>query len=60
MPRKRDDVRCGLTRTADYDVVIVGLGPAGSSLAYFLRSSGLRVAGIDMVGPEKVWGKTVR
>jgi geranylgeranyl reductase family protein len=46
-----------LTRTADYDVVIVGLGPAGSSLAYLLRGSGLRVAGVDLVGPEKVWGK---
>ena len=46
-----------MARALSYDVVIVGLGPAGSSLAYLLRNSGLRVAGVDMVGPEKVWGK---
>ncbi|MFZ8794246.1 MAG: digeranylgeranylglycerophospholipid reductase [Acidilobaceae archaeon] len=44
-------------RRFDYDVVIVGLGPAGSSLAYMLRGSGLRVAGIDWVGEDRVWGK---
>jgi digeranylgeranylglycerophospholipid reductase len=41
----------------EYDVVVVGLGPAGASLAYMLRNSGLKVAGIDWVGEDKVWGK---
>jgi geranylgeranyl reductase family len=37
--------------------VIVGLGPAGSTLAYFLRNSGLNIAGIDMVDEDGLWGK---
>jgi digeranylgeranylglycerophospholipid reductase len=37
--------------------VVVGLGPAGASLVYMLRNSGLKVAGIDWVGEDKVWGK---
>jgi geranylgeranyl reductase family protein len=41
----------------EYDVVVVGLGPAGASLVYMLRNSGLKVAGIDWVGEDKVWGK---
>jgi len=41
----------------NYDLLIVGLGPAGSSLAYLLSGSGLNVAGIDMVDWDKVWGK---
>ncbi|MEN2999296.1 MAG: geranylgeranyl reductase family protein [Acidilobaceae archaeon] len=41
----------------DYDVVVVGLGPAGSSLVYMLRNSGLKVAGVDMGDESKVWGK---
>jgi len=44
-------------RRLDYDVVIVGLGPAGATLAYLLRNSGLRVAGIEMAGEDRVWGK---
>ncbi|MCE4615335.1 MAG: geranylgeranyl reductase family protein [Desulfurococcales archaeon] len=40
-----------------YDVLIIGLGPAGSSLAYLLSGSGLSIAGIDMVDWGKVWGK---
>lgn len=44
-------------RRYDYDVVVVGLGPAGASLVYMLRKSGLRVAGVDWVGEDKVWGK---
>lgn len=46
-----------LTKELNYDVVIAGLGPAGSTLAYLLRNSGLMVAGIEMNGPEGVWGK---
>ncbi|MCS7107241.1 MAG: geranylgeranyl reductase family protein [Acidilobaceae archaeon] len=42
---------------ANYDVVVVGLGPAGASLVYMLRNSGLRVAGIDMGDESKIWGK---
>ena len=44
-------------RRFDYDVVIVGLGPAGASLAYLLRNSGLKVAGIDVASEDRVWGK---
>ncbi len=46
-----------MPKELNYDVIIVGLGPAGSSLAYFLRGAGLKVAGIEMNGPENVWGK---
>ncbi|MCE4604583.1 MAG: geranylgeranyl reductase family protein [Aeropyrum sp.] len=46
-----------MPRDLKYDVVIVGLGPAGSSLAYLLKDSGLKVAGIEVAGPERVWGK---
>jgi digeranylgeranylglycerophospholipid reductase len=38
-------------------VVIVGLGPAGSSLSFFLKDSGLKIAGIDLVDWDGIWGK---
>jgi len=46
-----------VTASSEYDVVVVGLGPAGASLAWLLAGRGLRVLGIDMVGWDKVWGK---
>ena len=46
-----------LAEVRRYDVVIVGLGPAGSSLAYLLRRKGLRVAGLDWVKSDRIWGK---
>lgn len=46
-----------MAKQFDYDVVIVGLGPAGSSLAYQLRKSGLRIAGVDLVDINGIWGK---
>ncbi|MEM1685854.1 MAG: digeranylgeranylglycerophospholipid reductase [Acidilobaceae archaeon] len=44
-------------RRYEYDVVVVGLGPAGASLVYLLRSSGLKVAGLDWVDASRVWSK---
>ena len=44
-------------RVESYDVVIVGLGPAGSSLAYLLRNKGLRVVAVDLVDWDGLWGK---
>ncbi|MEM4864936.1 MAG: geranylgeranyl reductase family protein, partial [Acidilobaceae archaeon] len=41
----------------DYDVVVVGLGPAGTALTYFLRKSGLKVLGLDLVDESRVWSK---
>ena len=38
----------------EYDVVIVGAGPAGSSAAWFLSGSGLRVAVIERLSDEKL------
>ncbi len=46
-----------MVRTLNYDVVIVGLGPAGAPLAWLLRKTGLKVAGIDMVDWNGLWGK---
>jgi choline dehydrogenase-like flavoprotein len=39
-------------RSADYDLVIVGAGPAGISLAVELRDSGLRIALLESGGLE--------
>ena len=36
-----------LTRTMNYDVTVIGAGPAGSATAYFLAKGGLRVALLD-------------
>lgn len=41
----------------EYDVVVVGLGPAGSSLTYLIAGEGLRVAAVDMVSWSGLWGK---
>ncbi|MDP8002737.1 MAG: digeranylgeranylglycerophospholipid reductase [Caldisphaera sp.] len=46
-----------MAKSYEFDVVIVGLGPAGSTLAYFLRNSGLDIAGLDMVDEDGLWGK---
>ena len=40
-----------------FDVAIVGLGPAGSSLAYQLRNSGLKIVAFDVVDWDRIWGK---
>eukprot|EP01041_Mallomonas_annulata_P012137 gene12137-25471_t len=37
----------GKTKTCQYDVIIVGAGPAGSTAAYFLAKGGLKVAILD-------------
>ena len=46
-----------MARELKYDIVIVGLGPAGSSLAFMLRKTGLKVAGLDWVDWDHLWGK---
>ena len=46
-----------LLMRAKYDVVIAGLGPAGSVALWHLAKKGFSVAGFDMRKPEDVWGK---
>ena len=36
-----------MTHKNDFDVVIVGAGPAGSTAAYYLAKGGLRIALLD-------------
>ncbi len=45
------------TRGEEYDIVIAGLGPAGSALLWHTARRGFRVVGIDMRKIENIWGK---
>ena len=40
-----------------YDVVVAGLGPAGSVALWHLARSGLRVLGVETRSYENLWGK---
>ncbi len=46
------------TMTPQFDVAVVGLGPAGRTLAHRLALSGLTVLGIDP-HPHRVWPQTL-
>ncbi|RUM47352.1 MAG: dehydrogenase [Hyperthermus sp.] len=41
----------------EYDVVVAGLGPAGTVALWHLARRGFRVIGVDMRGPGTLWGK---
>src|SRR5512141_3372417 len=52
---------CGETRGPDmdrYDVIVLGLGAAGSATLYQLAKRGLRVLGIDQYAPPHALGST--
>ena len=60
-PARLRYLRGVVTNTFDYDVAIVGAGPAGSACALALRRSGLRVALLDKATfpRDKVCGDAV-
>lgn len=44
--------------SSDYEVIVVGLGAMGSSAAYHLAKSGLRVLGLDRFQPPHIFGSS--
>ena len=46
------------SRTASYDVIVLGLGAVGSAAAYQLAKRGQRVLGLDQFSPPHVRGST--
>jgi len=46
-----------LTEQSKYDVVVAGLGPAGTVALWHLARMGFRVAGVDMRSWDNLWGK---
>jgi sarcosine oxidase len=47
-----------MTRRADYDVIVVGLGAMGSAALYHLAARGVHVLGLDRFAPPHALGST--
>ena len=43
---------------SEFDAIVIGLGGAGSSAAYHLSASGLRVLGLEQFGPVHAYGSS--
>jgi len=47
-----------VTKSSDYDVIIVGLGAMGSAAAHHLAAAGSRVLGLDCFHPPHEFGSS--
>jgi geranylgeranyl reductase family protein len=46
-----------LQSTERFDVIVVGLGPAGTAVLWHLAQKGFKVLGIEMRSRDRLWGK---